>query len=1009
LTILLTAGSIPGKFGAGIGGLSAVAAATNIISQDGIGYSGPIAANEVTGTAFTGYQTWPSGFTKGSSAFAGGVYDGTNIWMIPYNADRLIKVNPSTGEMTGYSNWPAGFTKGSNAFAGGVYDGRNIWLIPYQADRVVKVDTTTGVMTGYNGWPGGSRGSDSFIGGTFDGASIWLTPFSGSRLIKVDKATGVMTSYNSWPSGTNLGSNPFYGSLFDGTSIWLIPNGADRLIKVNPANGNMTGYTNWPSGFAKGADAFSGGVFDGTNIWLIPNNATHVVKVDTATGAMSGYNGWRSGFTKGSGSFAGGVYDGTNIWLVPSSANMLIKVNAATGVMAGFNNWPSGFAKGSSAFQGGVYDGENVWMIPFMADRLMKFGDSSDLSGLTLSAGTLSPAFSAATTSYTASVGSVVTSVYVTPTAADASATVTVNGILTASGQASPVSLNAGNNAIAVKVTSGNGNTKNYDVSVTRATYGSADLSGLTLSAGTLSPTFSATTTSYTASVGNGVTSIDVAPTTADADATVTVNGVAVTNGQALATVLNVGDNAITIEVTAKDGLTTKGYTVTVTRANSTNNGGGGTGGSGGGEQGASNPDKDAKNHAMIVINGKAVDVGTIAASRRNEQTVTTVTIDPSKLAEVLNGERPVVTISVSAGSDVIIGELSGLAIEMMVKNHADLEIKLDNASYRIPAEHINIDAILRQAGTSATLKDITVQVEIALPTAEQVKLFEAAARNSNLGFLVPPLDFTVRALYGNRQVEVARFNAFVERSIALPDSIDPNRIMTGVVIDPDGTIRHVPTKLVQLKGKSFAIISSLTNSTYLVVESKAEFSDTADHWGRQAINDMGSRLIVQGTGEGLFNPDKPITRAEFAAIVVRGLGLKPESGATGFTDVKASDWFSDAVRTAKQVQLIDGYEDGSFRPMEKITREQAMTILSKAMTLTGLKDRLPVQETTVTLRPFADGDQVAVWAKKDVAACILAGIVSGRSDSTLALKASVTRAEVTIMLQQLLKRSDLI
>ena len=246
----------------------------------------------------------------------------------------------------------------------------------------------------------------------------------------------------------------------------------------------MTGFNNWPSGFTKSADAFSGGVFDGTNIWLIPNNATHVVKFNTTTGDMTGYNGWPSGFTKGSGSFAGGVYDGTNIWLVPLSANMLIKVNAATGVMTGFNNWPSGFTKGNSAFMGGVYDGENVWMIPFMADRLMKFGDSSDLSGLTLSSGTLSPAFSSAITSYTASVGKEVTSIDVTPTAAETDATITVNGSAVASGQAKATALNDGDNTIAVEVTAKNGMTKkSYALTVTRATYDSADLSGLTLSA----------------------------------------------------------------------------------------------------------------------------------------------------------------------------------------------------------------------------------------------------------------------------------------------------------------------------------------------------------------------------------------------------------------------------------------------------------------------------------------------------------------------------------------------
>ena len=63
------------------------------------------------------------------------------------------------------------------------------------------------------------------------------------------------------------------------------------------------------------------------------------------------------------------------------------------------------------------------------------------------------------------------------------------------------------------------------------------------------------------------MTSVDVMPTAADADATMTVNGSAVASGQAKATALNVGDNTITVQVTAKDGMTKKSYGVTVTRA----------------------------------------------------------------------------------------------------------------------------------------------------------------------------------------------------------------------------------------------------------------------------------------------------------------------------------------------------------------------------------------------------------------------------------------------------------
>ena len=95
-----------------------------------------------------------------------------------------------------------------------------------------------------------------------------------------------------------------------------------------------------------------------------------------------------------------------------------------------------------------------------------------------------------------------------------------------------------------------------------------ANLSNLALSAGTLSPAFVSGTTSYTASVINSVNSITVTPTAAQANATVTVNGVSVISGVASSSIsLNVGTNTITAVVTAQDGVTIQTYTVTLTRA----------------------------------------------------------------------------------------------------------------------------------------------------------------------------------------------------------------------------------------------------------------------------------------------------------------------------------------------------------------------------------------------------------------------------------------------------------
>ncbi|MBD9544758.1 cadherin-like beta sandwich domain-containing protein [Ensifer sp. ENS04] len=278
------------------------------------------------------------------------------------------------------------------------------------------------------------------------------------------------------------------------------------------------------------------------------------------------------------------------------------------------------------------------------------------LSNLALSTGTLSPAFASGTLSYAASVGHAVSSLTLTPTASEAHATVTVDGLGATSGSASgSIALAVGDNTIVVAVTAEDGTTtQNYSVVVHRAppqpnatsltpasgpaaggtsvaisgtdlagatavtfdgvaatsftvdsanqitatvpshVAGTADvtvttpggtsiltdgytyvapssdatLSNLSLSSGTLSPGFTPVTSVYSASVANSVLSLTVTPTVANAAATVTVEGNPVASGYASGAInLNVGDNTLTISVTAEDGTSTQTYSVVVTRA----------------------------------------------------------------------------------------------------------------------------------------------------------------------------------------------------------------------------------------------------------------------------------------------------------------------------------------------------------------------------------------------------------------------------------------------------------
>ena len=184
---------------------------------------------------------------------------------------------------------------------------------------------------------------------------------------------------------------------------------------------------------------------------------------------------------------------------------------------------------------------------------------NADLSGLTLSEGTLSPEFDAATTEYTASVGNATTTVTVTATKRHASASVAYD-------PGSTVTLDEGvAKTITVTVTAGDRTTKAYTVTVTRAGPGGsndATLSALSLNDGdvTLNEVWAATTYAYTADVGNSVATALVAATATDED------GATVTLPNPNPVPLAVGTNPITVTVTAEDG-TTKAYTVTVTRA----------------------------------------------------------------------------------------------------------------------------------------------------------------------------------------------------------------------------------------------------------------------------------------------------------------------------------------------------------------------------------------------------------------------------------------------------------
>jgi gliding motility-associated-like protein len=194
------------------------------------------------------------------------------------------------------------------------------------------------------------------------------------------------------------------------------------------------------------------------------------------------------------------------------------------------------------------------------------------LSGLALSIGTLSPAFSSGSTQYTATVLPGKTSVTLTPASPDAGAVIKINGVAVATGTASAaIPLSVGVNIINIVVTETDGLSQTYTVKIGRGE-NNAKLASVWATHGTFAPVFTAAVTSYASSVYNAISGISITPKTSDVNATVTINGTLVASGTSSALIpLAPGANTIKMIVTAQDGITTQTYTLVTTRALSSN------------------------------------------------------------------------------------------------------------------------------------------------------------------------------------------------------------------------------------------------------------------------------------------------------------------------------------------------------------------------------------------------------------------------------------------------------
>ena len=215
--------------------------------------------------------------------------------------------------------------------------------------------------------------------------------------------------------------------------------------------------------------------------------------------------------------------------------------------------------------------------------------------------------------------------------------------------------------------------------------------------------------------------------------------------------------------------------------------------------------------------------------------------------------------------------------------------------------------------------------------------------------------------------------------------------------IDDDGRATAVPNG--RYDAESGAVVFRTTHFSVYAVAHVVKTFDDIDRvaWAKQAIEAMASRDMIDGSGGSNFDPHDFVTRAEFAALLVRVLELQ-DTGKTVamFSDVAKTDEFYDEVRIAKQHGIVSGNLLNRFNPNSPITRQDMMVMVDLALRAAGR----PLPEGGSLLR-FKDAGDVAAYARSSAEKLVAAGIVQG-AGGTLNPGNRLTRAEAAVILYRI-------
>ena len=178
-------------------------------------------------------------------------------------------------------------------------------------------------------------------------------------------------------------------------------------------------------------------------------------------------------------------------------------------------------------------------------------------------------------------------------------------------------------------------------------------------------------------------------------------------------------------------------------------------------------------------------------------------------------------------------------------------------------------------------------------------------------------------------------------------------------------------------------------------------FNDMNGHWGKEYVDYLSKKGVVEGDENNNFNPESSISRAEFSKMIMKAIGIGESAAEKLFDDVDLSDWYAEAVTTAAKNGLIcsELIENNKYLPNKAINRQEIASMIVNAYKL--LADQTP---DSADIEEYEDGNAVSAWANTYIKSAMGLGIINGDDMNRINPISNATRSEAAVMVYRLMK-----